>query len=196
MRERLRKTLADISSDPALEARWLNTVSLLEFIGARKISRTVADRHPSVEVLEHLADETRHALAFKRLAAEVGGDNASGYLCPKEAATYIQSLDRALSEWSQGVIGKHDEQVSYLLTTTLIERRAMILYPLYRAASSQSVVREELRRVIAEEQGHRVGTEKQCLEAYGGRDLDEPTAIEERLFGAFLESLQEAVRTG
>lgn len=190
MRERLKNVLENISGDSEVEARWLNTVSLLEFVGARKISRTVADRHPSLEVLEHLADETRHALAFKRLANEVGGGAEPEYLCPEEAATYFQGLDRALSAWVEGVVGKHDEHVSYLLTTTMVERRAMQLYPLYRASSKQPSVREELRQVIAEEQGHRISIEKKCLESLNGRDFEEPTRIEERLFDAFLSALE------
>lgn len=193
MRERLRQVLENIAVNSEIEARWLNTVSLLEFVGARKISRTVADRHPSLEVLEHLADETRHALAFKRLALEVGGGDEPEYLCPEPAATYFQSLDRELSEWVVKVVGKHDEWVSYLLTTTMVERRAMQLYPLFRAASKQPAVREELRRVISEEQAHRVTIEKQCLDSLKGRDLEEPTQIEERLFDAFLSALEQAV---
>ena len=54
MHGRLKQVLARISETPEVEARWLNTVSLLEFTGARKIGRTVADRHPSLEVLQHL----------------------------------------------------------------------------------------------------------------------------------------------
>lgn len=193
MRERLRRVLEIISADRETEARWLNTVSLLEFVGARKISRTVADRHPSLEVLEHWADETRHALAFKRLAYEVGGPHASEYLCPREAGTYFEGLDHALCAWAADVVGRRDERLSYLLTTTMVERRAMQLYPLYRASSRQPAVREELRRVIGEEQAHRVGIEKQCLESLNGRDLAEPARIEEKLFDVFLTALEAKV---
>lgn len=193
MRDRLRKVLERIALDPAVESRWLNTVSLLEFVGARKISRTVADRHPSLEVLEHLADETRHALAFKRLAVEVGGEDVADYLCPREAGAYFQGLDRALSAWAAKPDGQADEWLSYLLTTTMIERRAMQLYPLYRAISGHPAVREELRRVIAEEQSHRVEIEKQCVEALAGRGLEEPAAIEARLFAVLLDALEQAV---
>lgn len=190
MRERLKVFFSRITESPALEARWLNTVSLLEFTGARKISRTVADRHPALDVLEHIADETRHALAFKRLAVAVGGTLEPGYLCATEGSAYIQSLDRALAAWSESVLGRHDPRAFYLLTTTLIERRAMQLYPLYRATTSQESVREELRKVITEEQNHRVGIEAECLSMHAPHALDEPIAIEERLFGVFLSALE------
>lgn len=193
MRERLKHFLSRVTLNPTLEAGWLHTVSLLEFTGARKISRTVADHHPSLDVLEHLADETRHALAFKRLAEEVGGAPAQRYLCAPEGGAYIQKLDRALSTWSEKVLGRHDERAFYLLTTTLIERRAMQLYPLYRATTSQECVREELRKVITEEQNHRVSIENECLALHAPHGLEEPLAIEERLFGEFLTALEGAV---
>lgn len=196
MRERIQHVLQQIAQDPQREARWLNTVSLLEFIGARKISRTVADRHPTLEVLQHLADETRHALAFKRLACEVAGGEVQGYLCPEAAGTYFQTLDRTLAAWAAKAVGGEDTHLSYLLTTTLIEQRAMQIYPLYKAASRNPVVREELGRVVVEEQGHRRSIEEICVEALGaraGKDLTEPKAIEAGLFEALLQALEAEV---
>lgn len=195
MRERIQTVLKQIAAEPALEARWLNTLSLLEFIGARKISRTVADRHPSLEVLGHLADETRHALAFKRLACEVAGAEVSEYLCPQEAVTWFQTLDRELATWTRQAVGREDVRLNYLLTTTLVERRAMVLYPLYKAATRQAAVRAELAKVVTEEQSHRCDIEETCLRLLaqaGAPDLSAPKALEERLFDRFLTALERA----
>lgn len=197
-RERIHAVLKQISTEPALEARWLNTLSLLEFVGARKISRTVADRHPSLEVLSHLADETRHALAFKRLACEVAGGEVSEYLCPREATTYFQTLDRELAAWATQALGHEDVHLHYLLTTTLVEQRAMLLYPLYKASTRQAAVRAELGKVVTEEQSHRLDIEETCklrLAGAGVSDLSAPRGIEERLFGAFLSALEREVST-
>jgi hypothetical protein len=196
MRERIQEVLRKLAEDPSREARWLNTISLLEFIGARKISRTVADRHPSLEVLHHLADETRHALAFKRLACAIAGGEVQGYLCPEPAGTYFQTLDRALAAWAAQALGREDTRLSYLLTTTLIEKRAMLIYPLYKAATRNAQVREELGRVVTEEQGHRRSIEETCLEELGRRcqkDLSEPIALEARLFEGLLVALEAEV---
>lgn len=194
MRERIAEVLRRIASDRQLEARWLNTVSLLEFVGARKISRTVADRHPTQEILQHLADETRHALAFKKLACEVAGEEVTGYLCPEAAATYFQTLDRAASEWARGVLGgREDTALNYLLTTTLIEKRAMQIYPLMKAATQQSNVKTELGKVVVEEQSHRKEIEEKCeqwLRSEGADGLTEPLKLEERLFAEFLTALE------
>jgi hypothetical protein len=193
VRERIHDVLTRIAASPEREARWLNTVSLLEFTGARKISRTVADRHPSLEVLQHLADETRHALAFKRLATEVAGREVSDYLCLEAAMTYFQTLDRALAAWANESTGRDDVRLNYLLTTTLIEQRAMQLYPIYKSTTRQRVVKEELGRIIAEEQSHRRSIEDLCFEALesAGTDLTRPRAIEARLFEGLLTALEQ-----
>jgi hypothetical protein len=193
MRERIQAVLKQIAAEPTLEARWLNTLSLLEFIGARKISRTVADRHPSLEVLGHLADETRHALAFKRLACEVAGTEISEYLCPQEAAAWFQTLDRELAAWTTRAVGHEDVRLNYLVTTTLVEQRAMVLYPLYKAATRQAAVRAELGKVVTEEQSHRREIEQTCqrlLAEAGVPDLSALKALEERLFDGFLSALE------
>ncbi|MCP3136876.1 hypothetical protein [Pyxidicoccus xibeiensis] len=195
MRDRIQAVLRQLSQSPRVEARWLHTLSLMEFIGARKISRTVADRHPSLEVLGHLADETRHAFAFKRLSAELGGAEPSDFLCPEAAGRYFQALDHELATWATGYTGAPDMYLHYLLTTTAIERRAMVLYPLYKAASRHPGVREELGRIVTEEQSHRRTIEDACVARLSavGASLDAALALEERLFAAFITELEAAV---
>ena len=195
MHARLKEVLTRISEDAEREARWLNTVSLLEFTGARKIGRTVADRHPSLEVLQHLADETRHALAFKRLAVAVAGREIGEYLCVDAAVTYFQTLDRSLAAWAAHVLAREEVRVNYLLTTTLVEQRAMQVYPLYKAATRQAAVKEELGRIVAEEQRHRRSIEEVCAEVLGaaGADLTRPRAIEAALFEGLLAALEHEV---
>ncbi|WP_426756250.1 hypothetical protein [Myxococcus sp. Y35] len=195
MRDRILAVLRQLAQTPELEARWLHTLSLMEFIGARKISRTVADRHPSLEVLGHLADETRHAFAFKRLSAEVAGAEITAFLCPEAAGRYFQALDHELAAWATAFTGAPDVYLHYLLTTTAIERRAMVLYPLYKAASRHPGVREELGRVVTEEQSHRRTIEDACVARLTavGATLEAALALEERLFTAFIGELEAVV---
>jgi len=144
-------------------------------------------------VLAHLADETRHALAFKRLACEVAGTEVSEDLCPQEATTWFQTLDRELATWTTQAVGREDVRLNYLLTTTLVEQRAMVLYPLYKAATHHAAVRAELGRVVTEEQSHRRDIEETCLRLLaqaGAPDLSGPKALEERLFDGFLTALE------
>ncbi|AKF79079.1 hypothetical protein MFUL124B02_00865 [Myxococcus fulvus 124B02] len=195
MRDRIQAVLRQLAQSSELEARWLHTLSLMEFIGARKISRTVADRHPSLSVLEHLADETRHAFAFKRLSVELAGGEIATFLCPEGAGRYFQALDHELAKWATSYTGAPDVYLHYLLTTTAIERRAMVLYPLYKAATRSPSVKEELGRVVTEEQGHRRTIEDACVARLSavGASLDDALALEERLFGAFIAELEPVV---
>ena len=114
MRNALKSVLDGITSARDLEAEFLHTLSLLEFIGARKISRTVAEHHPSLSVLEHLADETRHAAALKKLAVEVYGSEP-GYLVREAATTYFFRLDRELAAWVEDLVGEPDMMLTYQL---------------------------------------------------------------------------------
>jgi hypothetical protein len=192
-----RAILERIVGDRGIEARWLNTVSLLEFVGARKIMRTVASRHPRREILEHVADETRHALAFKALAEQLWegalGDGDDAYLCRGAALSYFQQLDRGAAEVVDGALGRHDEEACYLVTTTLIERRAMRLYPLYRSMTQHEFIKEELKAVILEEASHRKALEEAAearLSAAGLADWSGLDALEARLWAGLEEGLR------
>lgn len=65
MREQVSRALQTITSNPRTEAWWLHTLSYLEFVGARKISRSIASTHPSADVLDHLADEARQSSTLR-----------------------------------------------------------------------------------------------------------------------------------
>lgn len=69
------------------------------------------------------------------------------------------------------------------------------VYPLYKAATGQGVVKEELGRIVAEEQRHRRSIEEICSEALGaaGTDLSRPQAIEVALFESLLAALEQEV---
>lgn len=191
MREKLKNVLEEITSARVLEAEFLHTLALLEFIGARKISRTMGERFPFLDVLDHLADETRHAAALKRLAVDVFGGEP-GYLAAEAAKAYFYRLDREMAAWVEDLVGKSDVELTYFLVTTMIERRAMILYPLYRRVTATQSVRDELRAIIVEEQGHRVAIEAACmsrLQAHGVTSFAAPEAVEQAFFAQFLDAL-------
>jgi hypothetical protein len=196
MQSRMKSALRRICDSEVLEARWLHTLSALEFIGARKISRTVARHHPSRRILEHLADETRHAMAFKDLAAAAFGHEPSSYLCIESAGEYFAKLDNELSAWFSAIRGKEDTSLNYLLVTTLIERRAMKLYPLYRSITTRDDVRDELSVIIREEQAHRLAIEEECLSVLSEYDipnLSVPEAVESAFFSGFWSALEEHI---
>lgn len=192
----MKELLEKIAAKPSFEARWLNTLSLLEYIGARKIGKTFSKVHPSLEVLEHHADETRHAFAFKRLSAIVSGGEDLGYLCPDEAVDYFQTLDKSLTDWMERLTGKSEPFQNYLLVTAVIERRAMKLYPVYRRITRNGFIRDELKRVVEEEAAHRRLIEEQCLKILNRNDVpdfEECDRIEEGLFLKFQDAVEKTL---
>lgn len=179
-----------------MEARWLNTLSLLEHTGARKICKTVGFDHPGIDILGHFADETRHALMLRRLSFAVSPKSSNKYLCDEEAVSYFQMLDHTVSEWLRSVTERDDPYQNYLFVTSMIERRAMKLYPLYRSLTGNQVVKSELQRIILEESGHLCQIEKKAgevLKESGIDDFGHFTRIEESFFEVFENSLRKAV---
>ncbi len=155
IQERVKAVLGRLVEDADLEGSFLRMVAQLEFIGARKILKTWGSRHPNRTVLEHLADEARHAHIFAEMAHQV---------CPGEQAFCLD----AGKAWFQGIDAWVDHTVSeaggdvedcYLLTTALVEQRAMRLYPLYAALTAHEAVRTEMKQVLAEEAAHRMPLE-------------------------------------
>jgi len=187
--------LQKIVANPRLEARWLNTLSLLEHMGARKISKTVANTHPSLDVLKHHSDETRHAYILKNLSKNLWKENLD-YLCREEGVAYFQNLDHQISEWVSKLTQKENDFQNYLFVTCAIERRAMALYPLYKSVTTHPKVREELKNIILEEADHRQDIETQVaktLAKIGVDDFSVCQKMEEVLFEKFTSSLRSFV---
>lgn len=189
----MKEILQKIVDNVVLEAQWLHTVSLLEFIGARKISKTVCQNgHPSQEILEHLADETRHAYAFKKLSDTLAPSMPQGYLCQNEAVTYFQNLDQQVAQNIQTLFGQSDSYLNYLFVTHCIERRAMKLYPLYRSMTRHEPVKVELQKIIVEEANHMQPIEQKVLDLLkqnGRVTVDFFHDIEEQNFSHFVQAL-------
>jgi hypothetical protein len=194
----MKELLEKITSDAQIEARWLNTVSLLEFIGSRKISRTVAAKHPSPEILSHYADEVRHARVFKDLSILKAGRDLGDEMLGREVALdYFQTLDRTISGRITEICGAPDQYANYIFVTLAIERRAMKLYPLYRSITSDAKVREALTSILQEESGHLEAIEKEAVDFVQKKELasiDEILASEENLFSAFCAALGRGIQ--
>jgi hypothetical protein len=101
--DRLEDLIGAIAADPALHARWLNTLSYLEYVGFRKIVKSQRAEVLTAAILGHACEEGRHALGLKKLAIKLGGVQFDSYapavlLCSEEAAAYFQDLDKACDE--------------------------------------------------------------------------------------------------
>lgn len=149
------KILTDVVSRPEIHGRFLNTLSLLEYIGARKIMKSQEEARITPTILAHMTEEIRHAQIIKKLALKVGGDAVKTYseeslVCGHEARAYIQAIDHAAAS----VVGPKSSWVNYLLTTLVIEERAQELYPFYDELLIPLGLGGPLRAIFREEEGH------------------------------------------
>ena len=141
-----------ICADVELHARFLNTLSLLEHIGSRKImlARGAA---PDGRMLQHLAEETRHAFFFKR-AAEKLVRRSLDYsrtctLAGAAARLYLGRLDAGISSALP-----RGNPLPYLYMSLVIEDRAIWAYRIYQHMLTETRCGISLKPVLAEETLH------------------------------------------
>lgn len=138
-----------------LHAKFLNTLSLLEFIGARKIVKSQIDRDLTEELLSHIAEEVRHSLVLKHLVLKLSENQFSSYeeaylLGGIAGKAYIQTVDRAV----ENLLPKKNEWKNYLLTTLLVEERAASVYPIYNEHLARLNCGNKLISIIRDEDKH------------------------------------------
>lgn len=193
----MKPLLEKITADVELEARWLNTISLLEFVGSRKISRTVAAHHPNPEILSHYADEVRHARVFKDLSIQKLGRDLGDVMLHRDAAMrYFQTLDKTVSQNITEICGAPNQHANYIFVTLAIERRAMKLYPLYRSITADANVREALTSILQEESSHLDAMENAAADfatKYRLNSADQILSVEESLFSQFEQALTSVI---
>ena len=159
---KLETIIKKIVTDDVLHAKWLNTLSLMENTGARKIS---AGEHPldvTLIVLKHAAEEARHAFYLKKQIAKIrekGFENYqfSSLLAPIHSYQYLHTLDVAASRYLKEKLNLSGDKLryaAYLLVTYAIEVRADELYPVYQQVLETSGSKVNVKSIILEEAGH------------------------------------------
>lgn len=187
-----RALLRGLCRSPDLHARFLNTLSLLEHIGSRKILLSRAGAWEE-EALRHLAEEARHAHFFRRAAERTAG-RALGYggndaLAPEASRMYFGRLDASVSRALGAEPGR-----AYRYVTLLVELRARWLYRLYEEALRAGGSGLTLKGVLAEEDAHLLGMDRALREGdplYAAR-REAFSSLESALFGKWLEAVRRA----
>jgi hypothetical protein len=153
--EPVRRRLAWWVERPNEHARFLNTLSLMEHIGSRKIMVSQTRGPLGQEILKHLAEETRHAYFFKRAAESLARrplefDDADA-IRPASARMYFGRLDASIDD----TLGPDVHiEVPYLYVSLTIELRAIWTYRLYHEVLTAHPAALSLRSVLAEEELH------------------------------------------
>jgi bacterioferritin (cytochrome b1) len=151
-----------IIADNETHARWLNTLSLMENTGARKISASEDPLTVTYIILKHAAEEHRHAFYLKKQIEKIDADQCPTYapeylLAPGFSKYYLNQLDIDVCRYLKkelGLTGKDLRFAAYLLVTYAIEVRADELYPVYQDALDNATSKINVKSIILEEEGH------------------------------------------
>jgi len=154
--------LNEIVADDLMHARWLNTLSLMENCGAKKIAAFEDHERTTLTILKHAAEEFRHAYYLKKQIAKLDvtgfDDYAPAYLlAPIASANYLRKLDVEVCRFLKNeyeFTGSKLYYGAYLLVTYAIEVRADSLYGAYQQALDSINSRVNVKSIIAEEEGH------------------------------------------
>lgn len=158
----LSNILPTIIADNELHARWLNTLSLMENTGARKISASEDPVTVTYIILKHAAEEHRHAFYLKKQIEKTGEGLCPTYsgeylLAPSYSKYYLNQLDVDVCRYLKkelGLTGRALRFAAYLLVTYAIEVRADELYPVYQDALDAAGSKVNVKSIILEEEGH------------------------------------------
>ena len=143
--------LEPILDDQNLHAKFLNTLSFLEYIGARKIFKGRNEKSVDFETLMHMSEEVRHALLFKRLSMKICSKERNydrdGVFCFEITRRYIGDLDK----YCENLVERDD---CYALVSYIIEQRAVSFYRHYSRILEERRGGFPLKSLLAEEERH------------------------------------------
>ncbi|MBL8660661.1 MAG: hypothetical protein JNM75_13000 [Rhodospirillales bacterium] len=186
--EPVRHHLTALCGRPEEHARFLNTLSLLEHIGSRKILTSQSRGPLDCETLKHLAEEARHAFFFKRTAERVAGrplDYSDGdAVMPAAARMYFGRLDAGINRMLADEI---PVEVPYLYVSMVVELRAIWAYRLYNDVLVDSGLNISLKGLLAEEELHLPQMAERLVAL--GEDLDATVPAFARLEDALFRGL-------
>lgn len=157
----LDRILAVVTENPELHAKWLNTVSYMEHIGATKIARTQSGKDATLMTLKHASEEARHAFFLKRMSDKIYPGLCESYadeflLAPIQSRQYLNRLDIEISRLVRrfNLTPQMFRWTTYLFVTWAIELRADEIYPVYQKYLADHPVKVSVLSIINEEAGH------------------------------------------
>jgi len=194
---RLGACLDVITADRQLHGRFLNTLSMMEHMGARRIMITQSHAELAQDTLKHMAEEARHAFFFKRQADKFAGRSmdytASDTIAPAFARMYFKRLESFIAKDLKDV--ENPGLVTYLYMSMIIEFRAVWSFGVYQSCLDANDIKLSLKSLLAEEQGHLEEMEATLASTGIGTSerINRYLAKERELFIKLLGALEGAV---
>jgi len=195
--------LSEIVSDNDKHARWLNTLSLMENSGARKISASEHKKDVTLIILKHAAEEHRHAYYLKKQISKLNADACPTYadqylLASSDSRYYLNVLDVFVCKYLKSTLNLRGNELkfaAYLLVTYAIEVRADELYPVYQEVLDQTGSKVNVKSIILEEEGHleEMLVQLKNFSPDWQKHADKAVEFETRLFKDWLKSLEKEI---
>ena len=195
--------LNKLISNPKLHCFWLNTLSMMENTGARKIKRCEHPIFANEIILKHAAEEARHAYYLKKQISKIDKNACPTYeskylIAPLSSYTYLNKLDIDTCRYLKTKYGYKNEELkyaAYLLVTYAIEVRADNLYPQYQKVLKEKGSNISVKNIIAEEENHLYEMKVQ-LKAFASnweQICSDICEIENQLFKTWIDELKKEV---
>jgi rubrerythrin len=197
--EQLSRIVEKVVVSDDLHAKWLNSLSMMENTGARKISKYEHPVNTTLIVLKHAAEEARHAYYLKKQIGKLTKDGCPDYsypylLAPIESHHYLNMLDVEACRYLKNKLhleGRALKHGAYLLVTYSIEVRADMLYGIYQEALTRHKSKVNVKSIIAEEEGHLAEMERMLVQFHPEWEklAADVCEIEVRLFNLWVSAI-------
>lgn len=175
--------------------KFFNTLSMMEYIGARKIMKSQHQNYLDEKTLSHMNEEIRHAHVLKRVAIRFAGTACDTYapealLAGEAAVRYMQTVDAA----AQQKFAITDPKLSYLYTTLLVEERANQYYALIDESLQAHDKTAVFRGILVEEERHLEDIFNELKSnPIAMKQLEELRLIEQEAFANYLMATQAVI---
>jgi hypothetical protein len=192
-----------IVTNPQLHCSWLNTLSMMENVGARKIKNCEDPVFVSEMILKHAAEEARHAYFLKKQISKIINNACHSYekkylIAPDSSFYYLNHLDIMICKYLKSTFGFSGQKLkyaAYLLVTYAIEVRADWLYPVYQKVLDYNKSKVNVKSIIAEEKNH-LEEMTSMLKEFSGHWQEmtiNATKLEATLFDNWILELEKCV---
>lgn len=149
----LKEILTHVVQDSRLQAGFLAALSELENCGAKKIMRYQTRANTDLSLLQHAAEEARHAYFFQKQACKLGVSMSFPWLDGRRRR-YLDRLELFIARCLSTKSSLATREGCYVLTTYYIEKRATWLYTCYEEVLEAHRAPFSLQGILREEAGH------------------------------------------
>ena len=197
--------LREIVANKELHGLWINTLSLMENTGAKKIKNFESKFLVTETILKHASEESRHAYFLKKQLSKLEDVSLPTYeskylLAPIHSVNYLNMLDVQVCRYIKNNFSFNHEQTkyaAYLLVTFAIEVRADDIYPIYQKALDEAGSKINVKSIIAEEINHLAEMNKSIALFFENAEevCSVVIELEKKLYEAWTKGVEQHVQS-